>query len=320
MRPPPSLAGPVGGRLDERRRAVGVRRAGTDTGSAARPLAAAASHSSTSRRWAGVDEVGERPRPASSPAGSSGQLDRLGVAAPHEAVVVDREHALGQVVEQEAQLGLGVDQPVDRVVEVAGDAARLQPRHDDGGDREQRRRDDGGDRARRAVALQAQHERDEADEQRGGDGDRQHPPPHRRPATDGDAVGHVIEHRPEPTPHVRVRDRASPPSARSLRRRPGGSAGVRHHSSRRATIASSAELALVEADLEEVGQRLPDQRARADAEVLHHLAAVELGPDRGQLLGLGQLGDARLEVVHPLRQPGRLLRVAGRAVARGSAR
>ena len=60
-----------------------------------------------------------------------------------------------------------------------------------------------------------------------------------------------------------------------------------------------ADLALVEADLEEVGERLADERAGPDAEVLHHLRAVELGPDRGQLLGRGELGDARLELVHP---------------------
>ena len=41
-----------------------------------------------------------------------------------------------------------------------------------------------------------------------------------------------------------------------------------------------AERALVDADLEQHGQRLADRRARRDAEVRHHLLAVEVGTDR----------------------------------------
>ena len=51
----------------------------------------------------------------------AGELLGLRVRAAHHAQFVDRQHRLGEVVEQEAQLGLGVDEPVDRAVEVAGD-------------------------------------------------------------------------------------------------------------------------------------------------------------------------------------------------------
>ena len=81
-----------------------------------------------------------------------------------------------------------------------------------------------------------------------------------------------------------------------------------------------ADQAFVEPDLEQERQRLSDERSRRDAELLHHLLAVELGPDRGQLLLRGQRGDARLELVHPPAQHRRLALVAGRAVARASAR
>ena len=45
--------------------------------------------------------------------------------------------------------------------------------------------------------------------------------------------------------------------------------------------------------------------------------AVELGADGGELLALRQLVDARLQLVHPPRQPGGLALVARRAVAAG---
>ena len=51
--------------------------------------------------------------------------------------------------------------------------------------------------------------------------------------------------------------------------------------------------------------------------MLHHLVAVEVGADRLELLARLQLGDARLELVHPAGQRGRLALVAGGAVAAG---
>ena len=77
------------------------------------------------------------------------------------------------------------------------------------------------------------------------------------------------------------------------------------------------DLALVEADLEQEGERLTDERSGVDAEVIHHRPPVELGADRGQLLGGRELVDARLEVVHPLAEADRLALVAGGAVAAG---
>ena len=82
---------------------------------------------------AGIDRRGRRrARPVSSAA--------LVLAPRTTPVVVDRQHRLGQVVEQQAQLGLGVDEAVDRAVEVAGDPPRLEPRDDDGAQRQHRRR------------------------------------------------------------------------------------------------------------------------------------------------------------------------------------
>src|SRR5262249_47030470 len=72
--------------------------------------------------------------------------------------------------------------------------------------------------------------------------------------------------------------------------------------------------ALVEADLEEVGQRVADVAARADAEVVHHLLAVEVGPDGVELLLLLELLDADLELVHAPGQVRGLALVARRAV------
>ena len=61
----------------------------------------------------------------------------------------------------------------------------------------------------------------------------------------------------------------------------------------------------------------PTARPRRDPEQLHHLVAVEVGPDRVELLLLAQLDDAALELVHPPTERPRLGRVAGRAVAPG---
>src|SRR5690606_9539950 len=59
------------------------------------------------------------------------------------------------------------------------------------------------------------------------------------------------------------------------------------------------ERALLEAQLEQVFERLADGAARADAEVRHHLVAVEVGADAVDLLLAAQRGDALLELVHP---------------------
>ena len=69
------------------------------------------------------------------------------------------------------------------------------------------------------------------------------------------------------------------------------------------------ERALLEAQLEQERQRLADDGPGRDAEVLHHLVAVELGAQGAQLLLGRQLGDARLELVHA---PGEGLRLASR--------
>ena len=55
----------------------------------------------------------------------------------------------------------------------------------------------------------------------------------------------------------------------------------------------------------------------ATPEQLHHLVAVRSGRRRLELLLLAELGDARLELVHPPGQRTRLAGVAGRAVAAG---
>ena len=78
-----------------------------------------------------LDERCEGP-PGERADGAPGQLGRLGVGAAHHAAVVERDDGLGEVVEEQAQLGLGVDEAFDGAVEVAGDPPRLEPRDDDG--------------------------------------------------------------------------------------------------------------------------------------------------------------------------------------------
>ncbi len=68
--------------------------------------------------------------------GATGELGHLGVDAAHHPVVVDREHRLGQVVEEHAQLTLGIDEAVDRVPELPGQAAPLEPADRNGAERE----------------------------------------------------------------------------------------------------------------------------------------------------------------------------------------
>ena len=77
-----------------------------------------------------LDERCEGP-PGERADGSAGQLGRLGVGAAHHAAVVERHDGLGEVVEKQAQLRLGVDEAFDGAVEVAGDPPRLEPRDDD---------------------------------------------------------------------------------------------------------------------------------------------------------------------------------------------
>src|SRR5690606_14528388 len=78
-----------------------------------------------------------------------------------------------------------------------------------------------------------------------------------------------------------------------------------------------AERALLQAQLEEHRQRRAHVGAGADAQVLHDLLAIDVGPDRIQLLAGLELGDPLLEGVHPLRQLTSLALVAGGAVAPG---
>ena len=140
-----------------------------------------------------VDELGERDadeRRHRQP----GQLGRLGVGAAHDTVGVERHDRFGQVVEQQAQLGLGVDQPLDRAVQVAVDAPRLPPRDDDGARREHGDDDRGDEGTGRAVVDEADHDDHETDEQHRGDADRQHPAPHRGAPPDADPVGDVLTH------------------------------------------------------------------------------------------------------------------------------
>ena len=66
-----------------------------------------------------LDELAQR-RAGERRCRAAGQLGGLGVGAADDAVVVERDHRLGQVVEQQAQLGLGVDEALDRAVEVSG--------------------------------------------------------------------------------------------------------------------------------------------------------------------------------------------------------
>ena len=59
----------------------------------------------------------------------------------------------------------------------------------------------------------------------------------------------------------------------------------------------------------------PTMRPGGTSSTSHHRVAVERGPELRQLLLFLQLGDPRLELVHPARERGGLLRVARRAVA-----
>ena len=81
--------------------------------------------------------------------------------------------------------------------------------------------------------------------------------------------------------------------------------------------AVGAEGALVDAALQQVGVRLADDAAGADAEDLHDLVAVEVGPHRVELLLLGEHGDPGLEVVVRGAQPGGAGPVPGGAVRAG---
>ncbi len=227
-RPGLGVPGPVDGRLDERaRRPVGVRQADGDRRrSPAAPVRQPLVEVGASRR------LDDRPELLTREVGdrAAGQLGGLGVGAADDAVVVDRQHRLRQVVEQEAQLGLGVDEPLDRAVEVGGDAPRLEPGDDDRGGSEQRRHDRRGDGAGRAVAVEAQHDGDEGHQQRSGDGDRHEPPPHRCAPADRVPVGHVVAHRLDATTwtlSAPTTTRRGAPALRRGRSRPrrGGSRG-----------------------------------------------------------------------------------------------
>ena len=61
---------------------------------------------------------------------------------------------------------------------------------------------------------------------------------------------------------------------------------------------------LVQTGLEQEVERLTDDRPGRHPEELHHLATVERGPDRLQLLFGGERLDAGFEVVHPALQCG----------------
>src|SRR4249919_1649282 len=74
---------------------------------------------------------------------------------------------------------------------------------------------------------------------------------------------------------------------------------------------------VVHPELEQERVRRPDLPARRDPEDLHDLLAVEVGPDRGQLLLLRQPRDPGLELVIGTTQTIGLALVAGRAVGAG---
>ena len=139
------------------------------------------------------------------------QLGGLGVGAADDAVVVDRHDAFRQVVQEQPQLGLGVDQPVDGAVEVTGDPPRLEPRDDDRGDGEQGGDDRRGDHARRAVGIEADDERHQPDEQQSGHDDRDDPAPGGRPPPDGDTVSDIVTH------EATLRDGGDRPAASPMR-------------------------------------------------------------------------------------------------------
>ncbi len=63
-----------------------------------------------------------------------------------------------------------------------------------------------------------------------------------------------------------------------------------------------AQRALFQAELEQEVERLAHDRARGQTQVVHDLAAVELGADGVELLSRPQLDDAALELVHALRR------------------
>ena len=75
--------------------------------------------------------------------------------------------------------------------------------------------------------------------------------------------------------------------------------------------------AVVHPQLEEELVGLADLAAGADPEDLHDLVAVEVGADRGQLLGLRQPGDPLLELVVSTAEAVGLALVAGGAVGAG---
>src|SRR5207302_9363303 len=75
-----------------------------------------------------------------------------------------------------------------------------------------------------------------------------------------------------------------------------------------------AVLAALEADLQQVIQRLPDDRARPQAEVSHHLVSVDGRAYALQVLLGGEARDAFFERVHRDRELARAHLVARRGV------
>src|SRR5437899_3195192 len=63
-----------------------------------------------------------------------------------------------------------------------------------------------------------------------------------------------------------------------------------------------AERPLVEAQLQQMIERLAHDRTGTNAEVRHHLVAVEIGTDRVELLLAAQLLDLGLELLHAVGQ------------------
>ena len=89
--------------------------------------------------------------------------DTLVLTPRHDPIVVDGEHRLGQVVEEHAQLALGIDEAVDRVAELAGQAAPLEPADRHGAERERRGGTEHDQRraVRRPVVARAENRRHE---------------------------------------------------------------------------------------------------------------------------------------------------------------
>ena len=104
-----------------------------------------------------------------------------------------------------------------------------------------------------------------------------------------------------------VRGLNAPDGTGSLRpagyRQPGGAVALGPPRVQAAVGLLLAQRALVEAQLHQEVQRLAHHRARGHAEVLHDLAAVELGAQRVELLLLAQLRDARARA-RPCAAPG----------------